>query len=235
MKIVVKGMEKDSSLMDYNFIIINALTNKGFYLYPPGSYGIFSLSKQLSRAWKKIAIDEARTQYTLLDRESRKGGFKSYFSIKYPKELKAMPLVREGDFEELVKELTELKSMSLEFSQPKYVSRLFSGSRKFLKSHKIFVSFKPVEQNEIEYLASSVLAAVKAGRPKKATVHGTEDGSAQTIKLENNLKAFETFTYDDIANKIIELDLAEFEKCIIFSEMKKRASKEPLITRPNMP
>lgn len=231
LKIVVKGMEKDSELMNYNFIIINKNTFKGFYLYPAGSYSIFALSRQMSRAWKKMAISKAKDIYDSDTKENKSGGFNAYFKRNFPNPFKLIPLVREGDFEHLFSQLTALKNAVFEFSEPRYVSRLFSGSKKYLEKHKMFITFKPIEEGEFEHAAKAILEAIKMGKPKKATIHGEEDGVIQTLQLENNIKAFETYTHDDIANRIIELELSEFENCIIFDDLINKAKQEPIIHR----
>ncbi|GLH69281.1 hypothetical protein GETHPA_08140 [Geothrix rubra] len=233
LKIIVKGMEKDSELMEYNFFIVNKNSLKGFYLYPSGSYSILSFCKQLGRAWKKMALLDAKATFKAIPRIEREEKFKEYYEKNYGNSLKAVPLVRPGDFAALVEELSSLKSMSIEFSEPRYVSRLFSPSKKYLQSHREFLTFKAVEEGELGKLTANIVEVITRTKPKKCTIHGEEDGVIQLINLENNIRSFETYRYDDISNKIVELELAKFESCIIFDALITRASTEPMITRKN--
>jgi hypothetical protein len=212
LRINVREAEKGSSLIDFNFFLIDRTTARGFYQYYHNSCNARIFSRLIAEQFGKIAALKTAEEI------NRKGGTKAcpdkeqdQIREKYSGDVTCELHVRKEKFNEIVRQMQKISyfEFTLATLEPENATwyRMLSGVSRILRHH---VGFK--RSTTVSERAKAVVNFINSGAASDASVRGVdEDGLEKLVSLANNPDSFGHWKFDEIAAEMT-FEPRDFEK-----------------------
>lgn len=216
-----QALEKNTSIADFNFFILNKITNKGLYQHYHHSAATTSFCNICLHHYNHLRIAKIKGEVDKaggdkeISQKQRKAiheKYKGYFSYSI--------LVKPENFRKYVAQMKSVKDFTVEFSSISESEKNFLPASEFSKkeSHK----FTFIDKPPLEALKEKIFATMDMADAKKAQVSGTsESGESVTYKLFKDYSTFEEMEYEDIVDHI-NMNSEDIESSIKNSEIIKR-------------
>lgn len=219
-KFVVKVNELDanSSLMDFNFFVINKATGFGMYQYYHQSFSINSFGHFNAQRFSKLSDDRVQTDISAIPESDRSVSKEKSIKKKYKGRLSWEILVRKENLKDLIEELQRVKAFEYCFASLTADEPEFQPLKNEVRKERTKLSFYP--ESSVKALASAISNIVKKLGVNSGKVIGTDmDGIDRVLQITNNPDNFGEYSYDDLAPKINSLNVDEFEKSWVVQEL----------------
>ena len=226
LKINVREAEKDSSLIDFNFFLIEKTTARGLYQYYHNSCNTKVFSRLCEKQFEKIAATK------IADEIKAKGGTKACsdedadkIRDKYDGDIICHLHVRKEKFNEIVQRMQKISifDFTLATIEPEKAQwfRILSGVSRIIH-HRL--SFK--RSATLGDRAKAIVAMINSGDANEAHVTGIdEDGLEKVISLINNPDSFGHWKFDDLASGMT-FEPSNFAKSSFMKTLVTLAEKE---------
>lgn len=200
LKINVREASDGTSLIDFNFFVVNKATGRGLYQHYRGScwvnaFGDFCSEQLDDLCDERIAADiKAKGGIDALkDKELRQA------RRKYDGQLEFMLLVKEETFNQILSNMTKITSFQFAFAtiRPEQESlfRPLKGVAQIVRERISFIRGSALHERK-----KALLEFLGANKVEEAAVHGIcDDGLERTILLASNPDSFGSYDFDEIA------------------------------------
>lgn len=219
-KFVVKVNELDanSSLMDFNFFVINKTTGLGIYQYYHQSFSINSFGYFNAQRFSKLRDDRVQAELSIIPEGDQSDSKKKSIKKKYKGRLRLETLVRKENLKKLIEELQRVKAFEYCFASLTADEPEFQPLKNEVRKVRTKLSFYP--KSSVQSLASAISDFVNKLSVNIGKVIGTDtDGIDRVLQITNNPDNFGEYRYDDLAPKINSLGVDEFEKSWVVKEL----------------
>lgn len=220
-KITVENLRGNNKLMEFNFFAINKSNGIGIYQHYYQSCGVNVFGSYLNKAHNEIRdslIDEE-----IFAHKSSNNGNISNKALKAIKRkhggiLRFSPLVRKDSLSKILEEYKAIKAFEFEYST--LVPDIKQGMplSKFVKKKREKVTFSSIWS--LSELTQGIVDTIKQIKPKSGRVHVVnsfdEDTTLKIFDIPDNFGEEE---YDDVAQKLHNLDVFDFASHIIIDEL----------------
>ena len=219
-KLVVKvsELDGDSSLMDFNFFVINKTTGLGMYQYyhqscSLSSFGYFNYRRFTEYRESKVE-DGLATPPEEKQAVSGEKAIRKYFRGNLKWEI----LVRKEKLKEMIEQLKRVKAFEYTFTELTAQEPEFKPLKNFVKKERTKLSFSAT--SPVQLLAGTITNIVRKVGIDQGKVMGIdEEGIERVLRLTNNPDNYGEYEYDDVAPKINALEVSEFEKSWVIQEL----------------
>lgn len=214
MLVKVNQLSQDSSLMDFNFFVLNKVTGAGLYQHYHQSCSVSSFATLAAKRFSDFRYAELKAAIgTSLDIKENERHEK-LLSNRLHWEV----IVRTDALKTMIGELKRVKAFEYCLSTPVVAEQAFVPLKPFVnrKSERlVFTVGTPVQvaANALDAFVSST--SLRKGRVEGVDEHGIE----RILRIVENPDTFGEYEYDDLATKLNELDLTEFHKSWVISEL----------------
>lgn len=219
-KFVVKVNELDanSSLMDFNFFVINKKTGFGMYQYYHQSLSLNSFGYFNAQFFSKLRDDRVRAEISATPNNERTASKEKSIKIKYKGRLSWEILVRKENLKDLIEELQRVKAFEYCFASLTADEPEFKPLKNDVRKERTKLTFYP--KSSVKSLASAISNIVNKLDVNSGKVIGTDmDGIERVLQITNNPDNFGEYSYDDLAPKINSLNVDDFEKSWVIQEL----------------
>lgn len=214
----VSELDEDSSLMDFNFFVINKLNGIGLYQHyhqscSVNSFGYFN-NRRFSE-YRKEAIDSEIAQ---IPEDKISEAKKKKVREKYKGSLSWEVLVRKEKLSELIQQLKRVKAFEYSFGTLTVQEEEFNPLKGFVKKETTTLSF--TSQSPVQVLADAITKIVATNDIEDGKVIGIDaEGIDRVLRLTDNPDNFGEYDYDELAPKINSLDIDQFEQSWVIKEL----------------
>lgn len=219
-KFVVKVNELDanSSLMDFNFFVINKTTGFGLYQYYHQSFSINSFGYLNAQRFSKFRDGKIQASISAIPKNDQSASKEKAIKKEYSGRLSWEILVRKENLKDLIEELQRVKAFEYCFASLTADEPEFQPLKNEVRKERTKLSFHT--ESPVKALASAISNIVKKLGINSGKVVGTDiDGIDRVLQITNNPDNFGEYSYDDLAPKINSLNVDEFEKSWVVQEM----------------
>jgi len=234
LQINVREATAGSSLIDFNFFVLNKQTSRGLYQYYKNScwvtaFGTLcgSMLDDCCEAKMAAQIVAGGGAQTFKEKDLRA------IRRKFDGYLESILLVREDDFKKIVSNMTKIKSFQFSMGSvlPEKESwfRPLKGVSQSIRHQVSFYKESTLQARRKAIF--DVLGGDNKGHEKakidKAAVHGVDhDGLSRTIFLESNPDFFGSYDFDEVAGGM-NIQPEDFHKSAFMSKLLMVADQHP--------
>lgn len=214
-KVVVKvnDLNDGSSLMDFNFFVINKKTGIGLYQYYHQSCSVNSFGYLINQRYQEL-IDSTIKHIKSTDKSKNEQSLRK----KYRGRLIWEVLVKKENLKDLLDELTKIKSLECNFATLTVKEDEFAPLSGHVKKLKTKISF--FNDSSPSYLAEAIAKIINKEKIEEGRIVGEDfEGIERILRIANNPDNFGEYNYDDIAAKINLLDVSKFEESWVIKEL----------------
>ncbi|MFT4194883.1 hypothetical protein [Ottowia sp.] len=214
----VDELELDTKLMEFNFFVLNKATGTGLYQYYHQSCSLSSFGYLVTKRFREYreSIIQAEIEKIPLDdrSDSRVNKIRKHFKGQ----LKWEMLVRAEKLEELIAELARVKSFEWTVATPAVRQEYFKPLAPYIRNQKSKLAF--TVGAPVNTLAKAISAAVVKLGAIKGRIEGQDaEGLDRVLRILNNPENYGEYDYDDLAGKLHNLDLTQFQKAWVATEL----------------
>lgn len=198
-KINVRQAEEGSSLIDFNFFLIDKKFGRGLYQYYHNSCAARIFTRLCREQFEKIAESKITEEIAKAGGKKCPDATQDAIRDKYGGDIICNMHVRRENFADIVQQMQKISSCDFGLAtinpeQEKWFG-ILKGVSKAVRHRVSFVRKATVAER-----ASAIVSLVNSGQTDDATVTGVdEDGLERIITLANNPDSFGHWDYDDIA------------------------------------
>lgn len=218
----IKVTDLENKMMDFNFFVLNKTTGTGLYQHYHQSCSLNSLfhilSSKLSQFRGALFESEVNNKNIIgTNSEIRK------IKAKLRGRIKSSILVKKENLEKLIASLKEIKSFEYEYSYLDIQEPEFKPISSSVKRESKKLIFTP---DAVEQISRALGKFVNNNDLEKGKVIGSDDsGNERIYHIMNNPDNFGELDYDDIADKLNELDISNFQTSWPITELLKTCAK----------
>ena len=219
-KLVVKvnELDADSNLMDFNFFVINKLNGIGLYQHYHQSCSVNSFGYFNNRRFAEYRKEKIDLEIGQIPEEKLSEAKKKAIRQKYNSSLSWEILVRKEKLLELIQQLKRVKAFEYSFATLTVMEDEFKPLKGFVKKEKTTLSFTTL--SPVQALAEAINNIVSVKDIEDGKVVGIDsDGIDRVLRITHNPDNFGEYDYDAVAPKINSLDIDEFEKSWVITEL----------------
>lgn len=214
----VEELELDTQLMEFNFFVINKITGAGLYQYYHHSCSLSGFGGLLASCfqdYKDKLIQEATDKIPLASRsESAIKKIRQKFKGVFKWEL----LVRKENLQALLAAWTRLKSYEWTIATPTVGEKEFKPLEPYIRNQRSKLGFEG--DAPVAALASAITAQVARLGILKGRIEGQDsEGLDRVLHIVNNPENYGEYDYDDLAEKLHDLDLNKFQNAWVVTEL----------------
>jgi hypothetical protein len=217
----VNEVDADSNIMDFNFFVLNKKNGIGMYQYyhqscSLSSFGYFN-NKRFSEFHDEV-ISQKLSNLRGNDAEERR------IKRNYRGCLKWEVMVRREKLKELMLELSKIKAFEYTLTALTVDEPQFKPLKPYVKKERTKLIFSPgspvrVLADHISDIANSTFI------PNGRVVGVDSDNIDRIVRITDNPDCFGEYPYDEVAPKINELDVENFEKSWVIQELLRKCSE----------
>ncbi len=220
-KITVENLKGKDKLMEFNFFAINKKNGIGIYQHYFQSCGVNVFGGYLSSRHKDLR--EKNIEDEIKKEKSSNGGKLSEskekkIRRKHAGRLKFSPLVRKESLKSILDEYKRIKAFEYEYSALDVDSKPGVPLGKYVKKKREKLTF--ARDWSVKELAAGIAKTIDLINPKNGRVHVVdmfdEDLSLKIFDIPDHFGEEE---YDDVALKLHNLDVYDFAKHKVASEI----------------
>lgn len=216
MLVKVNQLDRNSSLMDFNFFVVNKDTGAGLYQHYHQSCSVTafaSLAAKRFSDYRYLELKQALDDDFVKDEKTQQK-----LEKRYSNRLHWEIIVRSEALKAMIAELKRVKAFEYCLSTPVIPEKAFTPLKPFIKRKSerlVFSTGTPVQ------IAATALDSFVASMSlEKGRIEGVdEDGIERVLRIVDNPDTFGEYDYDDLATKLNDLDLAKFHESWVISEL----------------
>lgn len=219
-KVQVNRLGRGSNIMEFNFFVVNKTSGIGLYQHYHQSCSIgqgMNLVKKCFYEVKQQKREEKKNEFIA------KGDSLSKAENKAKKQIKGFfkwhVLVRKDKLSIVLSELKKIKALEVDIAYLEPEEKDFGMLSGFVKKQRRKISF--VDKVLPELLIDPIVSAIENLKAESGRVFGIdEEGLDRIIKIQDNPDNFGEYDYDEIADKINDLDVAEFQVSDVIGKLR---------------
>lgn len=217
MLVKVNELNHGSNLMDFNFFVFNKATGAGLYQHyhqscSANSFGDLTKKRFIDykKSLLKSALDAAGENAT----EMQKKKIVSNFGNR----LKFSVMVRKEALKTLIEEMKRVKAFQYALVTPEVPQGAFAPLKPFVKMKSERLTF--AVKTPTSFVADAIEAFVSGNLLQSGSIEAVDEGGIErVIKIVNNPDSFGEYNFDDMAPKLNELNLTNFEQSWVIEEL----------------
>lgn len=211
-KVVVNGIDEKSSLMEFNFFVVNKNSGLGIYQHYHQScstnnalYILKSHHNSLLREERERHADSLVAEKGISIAAARKSALKVVNST-----ISSAVLIRKESLKKILEEMKKIKAMEVDFDYLIPIVEEFKPLTATVRRQRERFAFYSTAN--VSSLVKPIVDAFRAKEVKSGRVFGVdENGVDRIIRISENPDNFGEFDYDDVASKINDLDVQSFQ------------------------
>lgn len=214
----VNELDHDSSLMDFNFFVLNKLTGAGLYQHYHQSCSVTAFGAIAARRFSEYREVELKNAIASAGGDSASKAVQLKIRQRHINHLHTEIIVRQEALSALIEEMKRVKAFEYCLSTPLVEEDAFAPLKPFVKrkSERIIFSMG----TPVQTVANALNAFVGATSLANGRVEGVdEDGIVRILNIVDNPDTFGEYDYDDLAPKLNELDLTQFHQSWVITEL----------------
>ena len=212
----VNQLDRNSSLMDFNFFVVNKTTGSGLYQHYHQScsvtgFGVLAANRfaQYREIRLKEALKALGDHASTAERKIRH---------EHANRLGTEIIVRKDALSTLIAEMKRVKAFEYCLSIPVIDQHAFAPLKPYVRRKSERIIF--AQGTPIQLAADALGSFVSSSLLEKGRVEGEdEDGLPRILKIVDNPDSFGEYDYDDLAPKLNQLDLTQFHESWVISEL----------------
>lgn len=214
----VNELDDDSSLMDFNFFVINKSNGLGLYQYYHQSCSLNSFGYYNAKRFGEHRKSEIDAELAEIPEASLTGAKEKKVRSKFKGQLKWETIVRKEKLKELIEELDRVKSFEYSFLSLTSEEPEFKPLSNYVRKESTKIAF--VQGSPVQKVAASLSRFFNRSDVDTGKVTGVDvDGIERVLRITNNPDNFGEYEYENIAPKINSMDLSAFEKSWVIQEL----------------
>lgn len=220
LEIVVNEPDQTKRLMEFNFFVVNRITNIGLYQHYHQSCSLREGMKVLGQHYRDYLQGYREAHVTKLVGEGvSQHRAESAARNHYKGSLKYTQLISPADLETMLDELSNISSLELEYSTLRVQQTAYTQLSNFAKKETHKVVFN--RQNGVgKRLIDAIMSSINAKSPDSGRVIGTdESGWERIIRIDSNPYTFGEFDFDEVAAKIHQLNIKQFGQSWVVGQL----------------
>lgn len=229
----VDELELDTKLMEFNFFVINKATGTGLYQYYHQSCSLTSFGYLVAKRFREYKESLIQAEIDKIPQEDRSEGGIDKIRKHFKGHLKWEMLVRAEKLEELIAELARVKSFEWTVATPTVEQDDFKPLAPYIRNQKSKLAFEVGAP--VNALAKAISAVVAALGVVKGRIEGQDaDGLDRVLRILDNPENYGEYDYDDLASKLHDLDLTQFQNAWVATELIKACEDQAHIFKTPM-
>jgi hypothetical protein len=227
----VNQLNHDSSLMDFNFFVLNKVTGAGLYQHYHQSCSVTAFATIAAQRFADHRNLE--TQKAIASAKDASEA-QSKIESRYSNRLRWEVIVRTDALKAMIAEMKRVKAFEYCLSTPVVKEDAFTPLRPFVKRKLERLTF--TIGTPVQLVATALDAFVSSANLDKGRVECLDEhGIERILRIVDNPDSFGEYEYDDIAPKLNELDLTNFHASWLIKELieKCKANKAIFEYRPS--
>jgi hypothetical protein len=218
MLVKVNELDDDSNLMDFNFFVINKVTGLGMYQHYHQSCSMNAFGFFNYRRFAEYREATISKEVSAIPEEKRTKSKEKAVKQKHSGYLEWEILVRKEKLKDLIEELQRVKAFEYSFLSLTVDEPEFQPLKNYVRKEKTSLAF--TSQSPVQSIAGAISSFVKKHSVEDGRVVGVdENGLERVLRITDNPDNFGEYPYDEVAPKINELDVNEFEKSWVVQEL----------------
>ena len=217
MLVKVNELDHGSNLMEFNFFVFNKATGAGLYQHyhqscSANSFGDLTKKRFIDyrKSLRQSALDAVGANATEADKKK--------IESKFGNRLKFSIMVRKEALKALIAEMKRVKAFQYAFATPEVPQDAFAPLKPFVKMKSERLTF--TVKTPTSFVADAIEAFVSGNSLQSGSIEAVdEDGIDRVIKIMNNPDSFGEYDFDDLAPKLNELNLTNFEQSWVIEEL----------------
>lgn len=220
LEIVVNEPDQTKRLMEFNFFVVNRVTNIGLYQHYHQSCSLREGMKVLGQLYRTY-LQGYRDVYVtkLVDEGASQHRAESVARNHYKGSLKYTQLISPADLETMLDELSNISSLELEYSTLRVDQTAYTQLSDFAKKE----THKVVFNRQIgtgKRLVDAIMSSINSTKPDSGRVTGTdESGWERIIRIDSNPYTFGEFDFDEVAANIHQLNIRQFGNSWVVNQL----------------
>lgn len=217
-KVRVSDIEEGSSLLDFNFFVINKASGTGLYQHYHQSCSVPSFGRLLSRSFNEFKKFKCESAFAALPTEEQTDKKRLKIGKENAGRLKWTQLVRQEALDALLQELSRIKSFEYVLSTPTVEEDEFRPLSPYLTTKSSRLVFGVGTPKGL--IVESIASYVRSGDAKSGHIEGEDDdGNPRSYSILENPDNFGEYEYDHVADQLNELDLGNFQDSWVIQEL----------------
>lgn len=214
----VDELELNTKLMEFNFFVVNKATGTGLYQYYHQSCSLSSFAYLVARRFREYRESLVQAEMDKIPEGERTEAKLTKVRKHHKGQFKWEMLVRAERLEELIAELQRVKSFEWTVATPTVDQEDFKPLAPYIRNQRSKLAFEvgaPVQS-----LAKAISAAVTKLGVVKGRIEGQDaEGLDRVLRILNNPENYGEYDYDDLAGKLHDLDLTQFQDAWVVKEL----------------
>ncbi len=222
-KLEAKDLAEGANLADFNYFLIGKGSGRGLYQHYHNSCALNTFGTLFRQYYE--GLKQSKIQ-SLRDAEGAKLTAKREREIKsaHAGTLKWSILIRPEAFEDMVRKLKSVQSVTVSCTTMAYKETIFSPMSRLAK--RIVQTFKFPGNTDSGAILGDLHELIESPETENVKVEGKDEhGHSQSLKLQNNPDAFGFFDYDRVA-ALMTLSPTDFAKSPFMEELLKVAAEK---------
>lgn len=222
-KFTIKVTDLENKMMDFNFFVLNKKSGIGLYQHYHHSCGLNSFFHIINSKFNQFKNNIIENE---INKDENIGTNANIRKIK--KKLRGKIsnciLVKKDNLEKLISELEAIKSFEFEYTYLDVKEPEFQPIKSTVKKERKKYTFE--KGGITSAISSAVGKFVKNNELDEGKIIGLDvDGNERIYRILNNPDNFGELDYDDIAEKLNELDISNFQTSWVIKELLKVCNK----------
>jgi len=216
--IKVKDVSEESKIMDFNFFVIHKKTGFGMYQHYHQSCSANSFGHILTSRFVDYRKSSIETEIEKIPTIKKSSSKEKEIRKQYAGRMEWSILVKKENIGKLMKDLDEIKSFEYSFLYLDTDESEFEPLKDYVRKEQKKMSF--VSKSPVKMIANAVQKFASSHDIDEGKILGLDvEGHQRIYRITNNPDNFGEFEYDTVADKINSLDIDEFEKSWVVSEL----------------
>lgn len=222
LKIIVKDIEDDHNIMDFNFFVLNK-TN-GFCLYQHYHHSCSAPQFGFLLSNTHTSLRMSKVQAEIESQDAISESKKKFINKKYAGRMEWQLLVRKDKLKDILLELERIKSFEFDFLTLEAKEKQFQPLSGLISKSRERFSFTP--KASVASIANGITDTIDIFKLKKGRIIGEdENGIQRVISILDNPDNYGEYEYDEVASRLDSLTLEAFESSWIIEELINKCSE----------
>lgn len=212
----VSTVNANSNLMDFNFFAINKTNGQCLYQHYHNSCSSSQFAQFLQSNYKRLQAFKAEADKSAIEDITKKQTID--INKKYKKGLSWGLMVRPENFDALLAEMETIRDFQMDFEALHVPEPDFAPLKNMVKKERRKISF--VADTKASLVSQAIAKIIKNEEITEGKITGRgPDGLEKVIHILDNPDNFGEYDYDDVAGKINALDVDDFYKNWVITEL----------------
>lgn len=222
LQVKVNTLDANSNLIDFNFFIIN--NENGLCLYQhyhnscsANQFGLFL--RQRYKEYQELMCKNAKKSKESITKKQE-----ALINKRYKKSLTWELMVRAEKIDELLEELDTIRAFEIDFFSLQADEPVFTPMTNLVSKERRSFSF--IKKTQASVLTPTIKDIISKFDIRNGRIFGKDiDGIEKIIKISENPDNFGEYEYDELAEKLQSLDMNNFYKNWVVTELLNKAQE----------